>query len=151
MSINVYRLFPFLILSSVYFVYILTRISCYGGDLCLCWTIYISWFIELFQTISNPQFSLNYLVSLVALIVLRLQFTKLVCNRFAEHDFLRSVKQFFRLISLTLFKTFMNFFWSQLNPMISAVSRSSIQLFQQLSCVILCIFYSVDSIKDSFL
>ena len=41
--------------------------------------IYISIFTELVRTISNAQSSVNDLLKLVVLIVLRLRFTEVVC------------------------------------------------------------------------
>ena len=67
-------------LLSVYFQYLLIRLSCYEGGLCMSWTIYISLFTELVRTISNAQFSVNYLLKSVILVVLCLLFTEVVCN-----------------------------------------------------------------------
>ena len=57
--------------------------------------IYLSQFTDLGQTICSDWFSVNDLVNLFVLIVLRLQFTKIVCNLFTERDLLRPIKQFF--------------------------------------------------------
>ena len=76
-----------LFLSSVYFLYLLIRLSCYEDGLFVSWTVYITQFIEPGQTISNNQFNVNNLVKLVVLIILRLHFTELVRNSFSEWDF----------------------------------------------------------------
>ena len=103
-------------LLSVYFQYLLIRLSCYEGGLCMSWTIYISLFTELVRTISNAQFSVNYLLKSVILVVLCLLFTEVVCNWFAELDSLSLIERFFRSICWTWLTAFIDHFWSQLEP-----------------------------------
>ena len=86
---NLYGLFPIFILSKTYFQYLIVWLSCYKDGLCMPLAISISIFTELVRIISNAQFSVNYLLNSVVLIVLRLRFNEVVCNRLAEDNFLK--------------------------------------------------------------
>ena len=88
----------FFLLLSVYFQYLIVQLSCYDDVLCVSWTISITQFTELVRKFSNAQFSVNILLKLVILIILRLRFIEVVCNRFSERDSLSSIKIFIQSI-----------------------------------------------------
>ena len=112
MSMTVYPFFHYVFSSSVYFLYILLKLSCYDDGICVCWNFSISWYTKLVKIISDAQFSLNNSVNLVVIIVLCFWFTEFFHNWFTEHDFLISIKRFFPLIFWNRFNNFIDNFWS---------------------------------------